>query len=58
VDENASHNLCQGYGKIESQVDLKELTFKVEKKSKRLNKNRKKNMDNNFEIISRKLQKK
>ena len=57
VDENASHNLCQGYGKIQRQVDLKELTFEVEKKSKRLNKNWKKNLDNNFEIISRKLQK-
>ena len=55
VDDNASHNLCQGYVKIQRQVDLKELTFEVEKKSKRLNKNWKKNLDNKFKKISQEL---
>jgi len=58
VDDNASHNLCQGYVKIQRQVDLKELTFEVEKKSKRLNKNWKNNLDNKFKKISQELLKK
>lgn len=55
VDGNASHNLCQGYVKIQKQVDLKELTFEVEEKSKRLEENWKKNLDYKFEKISEEL---
>ena len=57
VDENASHNLCQGYVKIQRQDGLEELKFEVEKKSKILNKNWKKNLANKFEKINRELQK-
>jgi hypothetical protein len=57
MDDNASRNLCQGYVKIQRQVDLKALTFEVEKKSKRINNNWKKNLDDKFEKISRELQK-
>lgn len=57
VNDNATFNLCQGYVKIQRQVDLKELTFEVEKKSKRLNENWKKNLDNKFNKINQELQK-
>jgi len=55
VDDKAHYNLCQGYGKIQRQVDLKELTYEVEKKSKRLNKNWKKNLDSKFKKINLEL---
>ncbi|MDY6793195.1 MAG: hypothetical protein SWH54_18155 [Thermodesulfobacteriota bacterium] len=55
VDDNASHNLCQGYVKIQRQVDLKKLTCEVKEKSKKLEENWKKKLDDKFDKISREL---
>lgn len=55
VDDNASHSLCKGYVKIQKQVNLKKMTCEVEEKSKRLEENWKKNLDNKFKKISQEL---